>query len=91
MVADKRWKYCYSEIGGSEELYDLANDPDELQNISDRAESVPLLETMRRRLRQWAEENGDEEILAGDTLAVNHKDVLANVEFRPNTMGWRWH
>ena len=91
MVADKRWKYCYSEIGGSEELYDLLDDPNEEWNLADQAAMVPVLETMRQRLRSWAEENGDAEILDGDGLARTDKDVLANVAFRPNTMGWRWH
>ncbi len=91
MVADKRWKYCYSEIGGSEELYDLLNDPDEECNVADQPAVASLLATMRERLRSWATENGDTEILDGDGLARNDKDVLANIAFRPNTMGWRWH
>lgn len=91
MVADKRWKFCYSEIGGSEELYDLANDPGEEWNVADRAEHAALLATMRERLRAWAVEHGDRDILAGDGLVQNDKDVLANAAFQPKAMGWRWH
>ena len=91
MVADKQWKYCYSEIGGSEELYDLTIDPDELLNIADQPNATSILHTMRDRLRTWAQENGDSDILDGDGLAASDKDVLAGVEFVPKTMGWRWH
>jgi choline-sulfatase len=91
MVRDKRWKYLYSEMGGLEELYDLQDDPDELLNIAGRADAEPVLAAMRQRMVDWAQENGDDELLADGVPAVNRSESLDEVEFRPGTLGWRWH
>lgn len=91
MVADKRWKYCYCEVNGTEELYDLEADPDELLNVSDHADSAEILERMRARMLEWARENDDQEILDGNSVARTSGDPLAGVKFQPNSMGWRWH
>jgi len=91
MIADHRWKYCYSQAGGTEELYDLVDDPQELVDLADRADSWTTLRTMRERLVTWARENGDEGILDGDGLAVSPHPVIDEVDFRPGTMGWRWY
>ncbi|MBS0266079.1 MAG: sulfatase-like hydrolase/transferase [Planctomycetes bacterium] len=37
----------------SEELYDLEQDPDEVQNLAESADHQPILERLRRGVQQW--------------------------------------
>jgi len=91
MVADKRVKYVYSQLNGVEELYDLNDDPDELENIVHQAAHGKTVKVMRDRLIAWARENGDTEILDGGKLVMHKEDVLEGVEFQASSMGWRWY
>ena len=91
MVADECWKYLYSEVGGTEELYDLAADPGELTNLAARPASADRLALMRQRLRAWAQVHGDLGILAGDGLAVNPRNGAESTGFQARVMGWRWY
>jgi arylsulfatase A-like enzyme len=52
----------------AEELYDLALDPGEADNLADRPESQPVLADMRGRLDAWMRETDDP--LLGDSFAV---------------------
>jgi len=89
MIADKRFKYAYSQTGGIEELYDLLEDPDELRNIAGDPGTTETLRTMRTRLIGWARENDELSILDGDTLKRNDDDITKDTEFAPRTLGWR--
>ncbi len=42
-----------------EELYDLALDPDELDNLSGLSEHTPVLSDLRGRLDRWMQETND--------------------------------
>lgn len=42
-----------------EELYDVASDPDQFRNLVDSAESVSILNHLRKVMDQWREETGD--------------------------------
>jgi N-sulfoglucosamine sulfohydrolase len=42
-----------------EELYDLEDDPHELNNLAENPERRPLLENLRVRLREWMEQQKD--------------------------------
>ncbi len=44
----------------SEELYDLANDPFEINNLADSPEHQEILQTMRAELDRWIEEADDQ-------------------------------
>jgi len=43
----------------AEELYDLENDPDELQNLAGEARAATLLGDLGKRLKQWQEKTSD--------------------------------
>ena len=43
----------------AEELYDTWNDADELKNLAGRADLQPVLEAMRRDLKEWMTAQGD--------------------------------
>jgi len=47
------------ETKPAEELYDLENDPDEVNNLADSPEHRATLERFRKALRQWQLEIGD--------------------------------
>ena len=49
-ITDGRWKYIWFPVGGSEQLFDLENDPQELCNLSGAGESSPHLERLRNEL-----------------------------------------
>ncbi len=57
MVADKRWKYVNAALGGFRPmLFDLQNDPSELQDLGQSTESehVAAMALMEQRLNQWS-------------------------------------
>ncbi len=42
-----------------EELYDVANDPHEMNNLADNPEYADLLKSVRKQLADWREQQGD--------------------------------
>ncbi|MCG3178929.1 MAG: Arylsulfatase [Phycisphaerae bacterium] len=90
MVFDGRWKYCYAQEGPTEELYDLANDPQELVNMASTADGRKLLPQWRRRLIDEARRWGDTALLDGDGLATSPLDREAIRALPIRGMGWRW-
>ncbi len=52
MVRGRRWKYNYY-VGHGEELYDLENDPREVNNLAGDASCRPVLEEMKTALLDW--------------------------------------
>lgn len=52
----QNWKYVFN-AGDTDELYDLAEDPGELQNLID--EKLPILEELRQKLEDWMEAQKD--------------------------------
>ncbi|MXX27177.1 MAG: sulfatase-like hydrolase/transferase, partial [Caldilineaceae bacterium SB0668_bin_21] len=49
-ITDGRWKYIWFPVGGSEQLFDLETDPQELSNLAHAAEASPHLERLRSEL-----------------------------------------
>lgn len=52
---DKNQMACFSKPRPAEELYDVANDPYELHNLSENPEYVHVLRELRRALDDWSE------------------------------------
>ena len=91
MVTDGRWKYCYSEEGATEELYDLEEDPCELVNLAAAAGMKDELKKWRKCLISEARRLGDDGILDGDGLKASPFDRGAVEELPVRGMGWRWY
>lgn len=58
MLRDRRWKYVWNAVA-QDELYDLANDPGELNNLATHSACGEELRRLRHRLVAWMEEVGD--------------------------------
>jgi arylsulfatase A-like enzyme len=54
-----RHKYV-STSGQRHELYDLLDDPYELENLIDRTDMTPIRDDLRARLAEWRQRTGDE-------------------------------
>ena len=50
-IRTKRWKYIhYKELDGMDELYDLKNDPYEMENVINRPDSAEVLGRLKPEL-----------------------------------------
>jgi len=54
MVRTRKWKYVHDPMGDRDELYDLENDPWELENVVDNPSNREALAEMRLRLADWS-------------------------------------
>jgi len=61
MVRDKRWKLIEYVVGDQHhtQLFDLSNDPDELNNLANKAISADVLSRLRDQLAHLAKNFGD--------------------------------
>lgn len=91
MIADKEYKYIYSQVGGTEEFYDLANDPEECSNIAGIAKYADAMAEKRRQLIDWMIHNDDTSILHDGSLLKTQKEGLENCKFEVNSLGLRWY
>ncbi|MFW6157995.1 MAG: sulfatase [Planctomycetota bacterium] len=88
MVRTHDWKYVYCEEGGTEELYDVRNDPEERRNLAgDHPDEVDRLRSI---LIDWCEEQGDDEMVRDGKLAESPV-VREEPSFQDRIMGWRWY
>lgn len=87
MVCSKDWKYIYHEDGGIEELFNIRNDPDELNNLSAAAE--PGIEEVKKNMRdyliKWCIDNednsmiSDNELVRGPQLKKHRRSEIAKI------------
>ena len=53
MVRTRQWKYIYRHAHGPHELFGLANDPDERQNISQQPDQQDQIDELHRLMDEW--------------------------------------
>ena len=68
MIADKRWKFMHADGGFRPMLFDLENDPDELNDLGDSDEHVDILSLMYERLSQWARRPSQRTTTSDETI-----------------------
>ena len=88
MVRSHEWKYVYCEEGGTEELYDVKSDPQELRNVA--AGNALTVERLRGLLIEWCTDNGDEQMVKDGRLVVSPVRE-EQPSFSDRIMGWRWY
>lgn len=58
-IRDDRWKLILYPKAVKQQLFDLANDPNELHDLSSKPEHAERLVALRATLEAWLKENGD--------------------------------
>ena len=91
MICDGRWKYIYTQTGPTEELYDLENDPTELNNLAVGPDAENVLPGWREKLIEEARRLGDTALLDGDGLVIAEFDRQSYKDLPITGMGWRWY
>jgi len=93
MVTDGLYKYIYSEIGPTEELYNLETDPKEEVNILALGEGKKQAREMRERLVAWVGEYGDDAMLDEKGRLVGHSVPADFTKQNAMTQYWgrRWY
>lgn len=59
MVRTKNWKFIYDPMGDSAELYDMVNDPWELNNVADDIKNRDKVDELKQDILNWREATGD--------------------------------
>ena len=54
MVRTQEWKYVHDPMGDHDELYDLVNDPWELENVAEISPNQGIVDELRLRLADWS-------------------------------------
>ncbi len=89
MVRTREWKYVYHELGGVEELYEVAGDRTELHNLAREHRTVAA--ELRGVLIDWCRDNGDEAMLSDGGLVQSPEHCADETGFMAGRMGWRWY
>lgn len=74
-LTDGKVKYIWFFLTGEEQLFDLVNDPGELNNLSKDSSSQRQLELMRKAMAEHLQERGEEWVKDGK-LVVRKKSLL---------------
>ncbi|HWC88766.1 MAG TPA: sulfatase/phosphatase domain-containing protein, partial [Pirellulales bacterium] len=59
MIRTEQWKLIRYLKAGREQLFNLADDPDELNDVSDVPEHAELIARLRKDLATWLKDHGD--------------------------------
>jgi arylsulfatase A-like enzyme len=77
-VRDQRWRYI-RYVDGSEELYDLGNDPDEFKNLA----ADPKFAAEIARLKKWIPQNQKPHIAGSQARILEYRDGIPIWEGKP--------
>jgi len=93
-AADERVRRAYAtwDDAPPEELYDLENDPYELDNLADNAEYAEVLQRLRAALQAWQRETNDP-LVDPRKLArlTQEQDAVAADYSKKKAYTWRYH
>lgn len=90
MLRTEEWKYVYSEISQTEELYKVQEKDYELTNYAGDPRYKDTLDQFRADLLKWCQENGDEQMIENGKLRSGPApEKVMSKEISPNSLGWR--
>jgi arylsulfatase A-like enzyme len=87
-ATDGRFKYIYYSKGGVEQLFDVAHDPDDLHNLSDKAECGSIKRALREHLIHYLQRY-DRPLVQGGTLVATEPDFDEIAARARNPFAWR--
>lgn len=76
-LTDGRWKYVYHAFDGSQQLFDLANDPGELHDVASDAKHAAELKAWRQRMIEHLAERGEQFVKNGDLVVGVEKMIYS--------------
>jgi len=79
-LTDGRSKYVFHARDGEQQLFDLTNDPHELQDLAGNPSHAADLRLWRGRMLEHLSERGDE-FVKGGTLALRPKGKPTSPKF----------
>lgn len=79
MLRTERWKYVHRYPDGPHQLFDLINDPDERENLIDDPDQADRIDTLRRRLVNWFNDQVDQR-RDGSRFPVTGKGQLTRID-----------
>ena len=82
-LTDGRYKYIFGAYDGSEQLFDMHNDPDELEDLASQPACSSLLEQWRSRLAGHLAERGGDYVTGGRPKVRGENDS----RYSPNYPG----
>ncbi|MEA2064330.1 MAG: arylsulfatase [Gemmatimonadota bacterium] len=82
-LTDGRYKYIFHAYDGSEQLFDMHNDPDELEDLAILPKYRGLVDEWRGRMGEHLAERGEPYVKGGRPVARHGKDSL----YGPNYPG----
>jgi arylsulfatase A-like enzyme len=66
MIRTDRWKLIWYPKLDREQLFDITNDPDELQDRSEEAVLLPLRRDLQTKLGRWLRDHADPMVTGED-------------------------
>jgi arylsulfatase A-like enzyme len=69
-VTDGHWKYIWWPEGEQEQLFNLANDPDELRDLGSAADAADIRRDLRERMTEWLRARAPHWLADGDLPAA---------------------
>ncbi len=89
MVRTPEWKYIYTDLDGTEELYNAREKDGELTNLITNPDLETIKNELREQLIRWCKENNFNPLLDNGKLKVTPVESLKSPEFNVIRMGWR--
>lgn len=77
MVATKRWKLMHAEGGFRPMLFDLANDPQELDDLGDSPEHAEIVDELYENLFTWTRRMSQRTTISEDQIRAMRKGASA--------------
>ena len=83
-IRNERYKYCFARYESTEELYDMYDDPHEINNLANNKSYRDILEKMRNDTNNWCLQNNHEPVIDTDGKLTYSKFILSEHQRLPH-------